>query len=207
MRSVEDRLLRSLRAQGRGAVVTPRDFLQWGTRASVDKALSRLVERGALRRVGRGVYDLPRTNPLVGPLSPDPEQVAQALARNGAQRLLPNKALAANQLGLTEQVPAKMEFLTDGPTRTRWVENLPVVLKRTTPRNVATAGRVTGTVMQALRFFGPKKIDEIVVQRLRDRLSPADKQQLLRDIRLVPAWIGEVFRKISAEPGSARKTT
>jgi hypothetical protein len=76
---------------------------------------------------------------------------------------------------------------------------VPVVLKRSTPARLATAGRVSGTVAQALRFLRKDQVGADVVEKLRRRLSAADKAQLVRDIPLVPAWVGEVFRKIAAE--------
>jgi hypothetical protein len=76
---------------------------------------------------------------------------------------------------------------------------LPVVLKQTTPARLATAGRVSGTVAQALRFLRKDQVDETVIEKLRARLSKADKEQLLRDIPLVPAWVGEIFRQIAGQ--------
>jgi len=165
----------------------------------VDLSLSRLVKKGILRRLARGVYVYPEKNRLLGELSPRPEEVAKALARRGAQKLLPSGAFAANLLGLTEQVPAKVEYLTDGPSRTAMIRNLPVVLKQSTPARLATAGRVSGTVAQALRFLRKEQVDDSVVARLRERLSEGDKEQLIRDIPLVPAWVGAVFRKVASD--------
>ena len=179
-------------------MVTPVDFLDIGTRAAVDQALSRLVRGGLLRRVGRGLYGLPARHPVLGELSASPEEVAKALARRGSQKLQPSGALAANLLGLTEQVPARMEYLTDGPARHAMVRELPITLKPTTPRRLATAGRASGTVAQAMRFLRRPQVDDSVIATLRKRLGPFEKQQLLDDIPLVPAWIGEVFRKVAA---------
>ena len=131
---------------------------------------------------------------------PSPERVAQALARRGAQKLLPSGPFAANLLGLTEQVPAKIEYLTDGPSRRVMIKRLPVLLKQATPARLATAGRVSGMVAQALRFLRKEQVDETIIPKLRGRLSAADKAQLVRDIPLVPAWVGEVFRKIAEAP-------
>ncbi len=178
---------------------TPTEFLDLGSRSAVDLALSRLVKKGILRRVDRGVYGFPEKNRLIGELSPRPEAVAKALARKGAQKLLPSGAFAANLLGLTEQVPAKIEYLTDGRSRQVMIKKLPVVLKQTTPARLATAGRVSGTVSQALRFLRKDQVNDEVIEKLRQRLSAADKAQLLRDIPLVPAWVGEAFRKIAAK--------
>lgn len=193
------RVLRRLRARGGGAVTTATDLLDMGTRAAVDQALSRLVRRGALRRVGRGVYAYPQQSRLLGELSPEPEEVAKALARQGAQRLTPSGAYAANLLGLTEQVPGRVEYLTDGPRRRATIGRLNVVLKRTTPKQLAAAGRITGLVMQALRFLRREQVDAGVVESLRQRLSEEDKRQLIRDIWLAPAWMGRIFREVAGE--------
>jgi len=75
-----------------------KEFLDIGSRAAVDQALSRLVKKGLLRRVDRGVYGYPEVNRLIGELSPRPEVVAKAVARRGSQRRLPSGAYAANLL-------------------------------------------------------------------------------------------------------------
>ena len=165
----------------------------------MDQSLSRLVKKGVLRRVDRGVYGYPEMSPLVGALSPAPDVVAKALAVSGQQRLLPGKAYAANLLGLTEQVPGLVEYLTDGPPRRRTIQRLSVVLKRTTTKNLATADRMTGTVIQALRFLGKDKVGPDAIQILRGRLSPKDKAQLISDIPLAPAWMASVFRQIAVD--------
>jgi hypothetical protein len=92
-----------------------------------------------------------------------------------------------------------VEYLTDGPTRRRKVQRLSVVLKRTTTKNMATADRMTGTLIQALRFLGKDKVGPEAVEILRRRLSPEDKAQLVSDIPLAPAWMASIFRRIAAE--------
>ena len=109
------------------------------------------------------------------------------------------RAQAANLLGLSEQVPAKIVYLTDGPSRTIMIKNLPVELRQSTPKRLATAGKISGTVAEALRYLRKDQVDEDVVARLRNRLSETDKKQLMRDIALVPAWIGNVFRKVAGD--------
>ena len=79
--SLDARLFRRIRHSAEGALFSPRDFLDLGGRAAVDKALSRLAQAGCIRRIGRGLYDVPREHPLLGRLGPDPEAVARKLAR------------------------------------------------------------------------------------------------------------------------------
>ena len=123
----------------------------------------------------------------------------RALADKDSSRLQPSGAYAANLLGLSEQVPAKVVFLTDASDRRVTVGKQEIILKRTTPKNMATAGRTSGLVIQALRYLGQDRVDDAVVVHLRNRLSPADRQQLMKDIRYAPAWIGEIFRRLASD--------
>ncbi|MFI0348585.1 MAG: DUF6088 family protein [Chthoniobacterales bacterium] len=197
MQSIEQKILNRIRGRGCGSIYYSREFLDSGTRAAIDKALSRLTTKGELRRIARGVYSYPEKNSLIGELSPDPQTVAIALARRGAQKILPSGATAANLLGLTNQVPAKIEYLTEGPTRRIMIGKLPIILKQTTALNLATAGKITGTVIQALRFLRKEQVGSDTIEKLRSCLNDEEKQQLLKDIPLAPAWIGNIFRIVA----------
>jgi hypothetical protein len=199
--SVDAAIRPQLRQAKPGQVFSPADFASLGGRAAVDKVLSHLAARGDVRRIARGLYDVPRTHALLGPLLPAADDVARALADKGSLRLQPSGAYAANLLGLTEQVPMKLSFLTDGASRAVQVGNQSILLKHTTPRNMATAGRVSGLVIQALRYLKQANVDAQLVARLRARLSDQDKAVLLADATLAPAWIGEIMREIASGEG------
>ena len=117
MQTIEDKLRNRIYGSGRGSVFTPNDFLDLGGRDAVDKGLSRLTAKETIRRLARGLYEYPREHPEFGVLSPDIEKVAKALTGKDRIRLQPAGAYATNLLGLSEQVPAKVVFLTDGPSR------------------------------------------------------------------------------------------
>jgi hypothetical protein len=182
-----------------GQVFSPNDFAHLGSRTAVDKALSRLANAGHIRRVARGLYDLPREHKIIGTLLPSPDEVAKAVAGKESLRLQPSGAYAANLLGLTEQVPLKLAFLTDGTSRTLKIGRQTVVLKRTTPRNMATAGRISGLVIQALRHLKQEHVDEQVVARLNAKLTQEDKLVLLKDKHHAPAWIAKLIERIAQE--------
>ncbi len=100
-----------------------------------------------------------------------------------------------NILGLSEQVPAKIVFLTDGSGRTVSIGNQRIVFKKTATFYMATAGRISGLVIQALRYLGKDNVDANVIRTLQTRLSPKDKRQLMCDIGFTPGWISDIFRK------------
>lgn len=198
-KSIEGSILKRFRARGRGAAMMPGDFLDLAERRVIAVALSRLLKAGRLRRPSRGVYVYPKQSELLGELAPNPEEIVKAISRVGGERVQVSGAYAANLLGLSDQVPAKLVYLTDGNSRKLQVRNLPIELRQASARRLATAGRVSGTVAEALRYLRKDQVDDQVIEQLRRRLSESDKTQLQKDIKRVPAWIGEVFRSLAAD--------
>lgn len=182
-----------------GSVFSPASFLDIGSRAAVDKVLSRMTASGELRRIARGLYDCPQDHPLLGKLLPSADEIARALQGKSSQRLQPSGAYAANLLGLSEQVPMKLAFLTDGASRTVQIGPQQILLKHTTPRNMATAGRISGLLIQAMRHLKRQKIDDAVINHLKTRLSAEDKQILIADAPLAPAWIADIMRRLASD--------
>lgn len=197
MKKIENKVINRIYGKGRGWCFTPKSFLDLGARPSIDSVLSRLTAKGTIRRLARGLYDYPRRHPNIGLLSPSPEAVAKALAKRDATRLQPSGAYAANLLGLTEQVPAKIVFLTDGPTRRVKIGHQEIVLKTTTPRNMATAGKMSGTVIQALRHLGKENVFTEHIDHLGKTLTDDHKAQLARDIVYAPGWMHPILEAIA----------
>lgn len=199
MQTVANKILKIIRGHGLGWVFTPSSFKGVGSRAAVESSLRRLKSDGTIRQLARGLYDYPRTDPQFGVMAPSVDQIVAALEARDAVRLQPAGGYAASLLGLTDQVPMKVVFLTDGPTRKLQVGKQQIQLKRTTPRNMATSGRISGTVIQALRWLGQKNVDNQIVSHLRTRLDAREKAQLLKDIRHAPIWITQVIRAVAGE--------
>jgi len=93
----------------------------------------------------------------------------------------------------------KIVFLTDGTSRRIKLGQREIILKHTTPRNVTTAGRKSGTVIQALRHLGQHHVDDKVVAILRRQLNDADKSQLLKDLKYAPAWVAIILQRLAAK--------
>jgi hypothetical protein len=197
--SIDSRVLAAIRSRGRGSVFVPADFLEIGSREAVDITLHRLARKGTIRRLARGVYDFPEQHPVLGLLSPSAEAVAKALAGRDRTRLQPAGAYAANVLGLSDQVPAKAVFLTDGPSRTVKIGQTTIQLRRTTARNMAASGRLSGLLIQALRELGETQVTPERREHLK-RTIPADqRRELIKDLPLAPAWMHSIFRELAQE--------
>ncbi len=196
VQSVDKSVIARIISHGRGWVFTPDHFSDLGSRDAVASSLKRNKQMGKIRQLAFGLYDYPRTDDLLGVLLPSTDDIAKALAGRDALRLQPSGAYAANLLGLSTQVPMKVVYLTDGRSRTVQVGKQQIILKQTTPRNMATAGKISGLVIQALRHLGRDQVDDDVVRQLDKRLDDAARKQLMKDIRYAPAWIAEIFRQL-----------
>ncbi len=194
--STDSKILRRIQGRKRGWVFTPDRFTDLGTRRAVDLALMRHRGSGLIRQLARGLYDYPKIDPQLGPLQPPMDAIASALADRDAARLQPSGVYAANLLGLSTQVPVKIVYLTDGRSRTVQVGKRQIILKHTTPRYMATAGKISGLVIQALRHLGRKNIDQQVIGQLGRRLDDDAHKQLAKDIRYAPAWIADIIRSL-----------
>ena len=198
-KNIDNKVVSRIYGHGRGWVFTPNHFKDLGSRDAVASALKRHKQSGLIRQLARGVYDYPKIDPELGLLEPSIDYIAQALAGRDATRLQPSGAYAANLLGLSTQVPMKIVYLTDGRPRTVQIGKRQITLKQTTPRNMATAGRISGLVIQALRHLGSRHVDAAIIEAVKKRLSASDRKRLLADIRHAPAWIADIIRKVAAE--------
>ncbi|AHF92715.1 hypothetical protein OPIT5_23400 [Opitutaceae bacterium TAV5] len=180
------------------------DFLDLGSTAAVGMALKRMEDAGKIRRVRRGYYDRPRTHPLLGTLKADHKEILAAIARRTGMRLQTAGSNAANELRLTEQVPARIVYETDAPSRKLDLGGRnPIQLKHRPLREIARASESSRFVFAGLRAIGRTHITPERVAHLAKELKPEHRRLLLRDLRYAPAWMHPHLRAIAAgEPKS-----
>lgn len=193
-----DRIMKRVRSKGRGWVFTPRHFVDFGTRGAVDMALSRLAKAGDIRRVGRGLYDYPRQHDKLGNLSPDPDSLAAALAIQSGDSLAPSGAAAANSLGLSTQVPAKVSYATSGRSRTKRAGGRSLTLRHSRVPVLDDAPDSANAVVQALAYLGKDQIDAEVIARFAQVVDNKDMKALLQARPQMSGWMGDVVLKIDA---------
>ena len=196
---VINKILTRIYSHGRGWVFTPVDFIDLSNRSTISISLYRLQQKGTIRQLIRGLYDYPKIHPKLGILDSSADNIANALKGKKSARIQPSGAYAANLLGLTTQVPMKLIYLTDGRSKTVQLGNRQIILKHTTPRNMATAGRISGLIIQALRHYGKENINGKIIAQLDRQLDKATRKQLIEDIRYAPAWIADIFRRLASE--------
>jgi hypothetical protein len=193
------------RAAARPAQVwTPVDFLDLGPRAAVGKALQRLVQARALARLDRGIYYLPRANALTGrPSVPDHHAVIDAVARRDQSRVVIDGLTAANDLGLTTAVPARITVLTDARLRPIQLGNQQIRFQTAAPSRLYWAGHPAMRIVQALHWSQDLLNSDRtrIVRRLKAILGDKQHGVTLRDdlkqgIHTLPIWMQSLVREL-----------
>ncbi len=191
---------RRLRAKTGDWAFTPSDLADLGDPRSVGKELTRLVTAGKIRRVRRGVYEIPRQHPLIGTVGAGTDAVVAAIARRDGLKLLPSGANAANLLGLSTQVAAREILGVQGRSRTSdEIGRASVQFRQRSTKAMMMAGRASGWVAEALRNIGRVHITNERLQPLRARLGAKEKKQLRDDLRYAPAWMRPFFHELSRD--------
>ena len=185
-------------------VWTPADFVDLGGRAAIDKALQRMVASGQLRRIQRGLYDKPSLNALTGKTTvPDYRAVIDAIARRDQVRWLIDGMTAANMLGLTNAVPAKIEVLVDARLKRITLGNQEIVFKQAAPSRLFWAGRPGMYLVQALHWLHdimssdeePAAVQSTVRRLLADQeTGPALLDDLKGGLSAMPIWMQDILR-------------
>lgn len=202
---LKSRILARMQTAGVPSVWTPADFLDLANRDAVDKAMQRLVAGGEIRRIDRGLYDMPRPNRLTRQDSPpDPRAVIDAVARRDQIRVLVDGLTAANDLGLSNAVPAKIVVHADARLKTIRLGKLEIIFKPTAASKLFWAGRPAMRLVQALHWLRDTTSIETRGD-LQDRLSDllhhgphakAIRLDLLDGLSALPFWMQDLLRPL-----------
>ena len=200
MKTMRDQIVARIDRLGDGKAFSAKDFLDIASRSMIDVTLTGLAHEGTIRRIRRGLYDKPRFNStLGGQLSPDIDEAARAIARRQRWKIVPDGAWAANLLGLSTQVPAKIIYLTDGPNKEVPIGRRSIYFKHARPKAIAGPEGKAALVVQALRYLGKDKIGKEEINTLRATLSPSEQTRLVKDSRFGVDWIYEVASQIAEQ--------
>ncbi len=193
--------MKRMSEQKTGWVGTPKDFADLGAPAEIEQALRSLVKAGRLRRVGRGLYDIPRVSGTSKEAEPaDLYSVVTAVARRTSARIMPDGSVYANMLGLTSSPPESTVYDTDGPSRTLTIAGKTVRFRHAPPKVMFWADRPGAPVVQALRWLGSEAgKDPRATTVLRRVLPDHVKSDLLQGIGYLPVWMQSVMRKLTKE--------
>jgi len=187
--------------KGRAFVIS--DFLEIANYETVKKALTRLCAEDAVRRLGRGVYELaPLHSFFKQAAQPSTEEFALATARNFHWTIAPCGAHALFLLGLGE--PAAKTYASTGPYRTYTFGAEKIQFLHRAAKELIGLSPKSALLVSALREIGQQNLDEETIGRLRATLNPEEQLTLLKDTVSCPKWMAPFIRRIAASEQKQR---
>lgn len=188
MISISERIMEYAEALPEGALVCTNALLHLGSRPAIYQALSRLTRQDKLMRIYQGVY-VRTIKTRFGKCPPDFNRVIAALSELWGETIVPSGGGAANFLGLTDQVPMRLSYLTSGPSRQ--LQFYTEVNLRHAPRwQLVAPNRPAGTLIRALTFLHPDETEE-TLNKVVPQLSETDFSELLTMRAILPEWIAK----------------
>ena len=174
------------------------DFTDISSANYVQQVLSIAEQKGLIERLSPGIY-CKSVATRFGPLKPSLYEIAEAIAKRDQVEIMPTGAAALNILGLSTQVPTKVNYLTTGSPRTVKVDGSEISFIRSVPRNFAYKSKMMAMLVQALRNIGKGNVTNeemsAIYRLIQD--NPAEAQLIKKDISLAPAWMQNFFKEIT----------
>ena len=182
-----------------GSAFVVSDFVAIAEYENAKKCLLRLEKEGSIRRIIRGIYDRPYFSKLINEyVSPNIEEVANAIARNYNWKTSPSGLTALNLLGLSTQVTNSYEFYSSGQYKSYKIGNIIISYKHKSSKELLGLSYKSSLVVNAIKELGPS-IDKQSINVIKSHLLSKDKNILLHETIGVTKWIFEIIKKICSE--------
>ena len=180
----------------RGHVFTAKNLNIKGSHDAVLRSLSRLNADGVIKRIHKGVYYKPQISTLFKgkPLPPDVGETVRVIARANKEKIQVHGAVAANRLGLSNQVPVIKVFYTNGPTREMNVGGSRVKFVHTESKALFESKEpAIAMAVSAMHFLGKELVDAKVIEGIKSNLTE-EQFEKLKAMKLT-AWMKSALTK------------
>jgi hypothetical protein len=185
--SVSARIARRVKCLPKGQPFSIRRFTGFGTKNAVSKAIARLVNRGELERVYRGIYMRPKPGRYVARARPNPLQLISLIARQKHLTLQIHGANAVRRFGLSTQMPLIPIYYSNGASQSVFMGKAEVRLIHAAPMVMQHAGTEVGVAISALFYLGKDGATPECIAAIRKGLSPEDLVTLMAC--KMPKWM------------------
>ena len=193
--SISSQIENKIKRSKPGQIILPSDFKDLGTSTAIRKTLSRLVDQKVLVRMGQGVYVIPIHDKLFGEVLPSMEEIAASLAEKEHVKIMPTGQYALNKIGLSDQVPMKIVFLTNGTKKNITIGKSSIVFQPTTTKKLAMVGSISSLLFLGLEELDLNRLTESELEKIIDLLKKEDQNNLKHDLKLAPARISDFVIK------------
>jgi hypothetical protein len=192
--SVAAIILKRIKYMPKGRPFSSERFAEVGSRAAVDKAVSRMVAAGALERVTRGVYMRPKISPFAGVVRPSANSVVEVVAKHNRETIQIHGAEAVRQLNLSTQMQTRPVFYTSGSSRELRFGKTIVQFQHVSQEKLQCAGTKAGMALVAMFYLGREGLSSEILERIKSKLTSVEFKRLTACT--MPAWMQSAVRQV-----------
>ena len=176
---------------------TINDIIELGSYNNLRKTLERMTKDKIIRRLIRGVYDIPKYNKTFNMYTPPSiDGIAKAIARNFNWDIYPTGNYALNVLGLSTQIPSKYIYISSGPYRKYVYEENTIEFKHASLRETNSFSYNTNLVIQAIKELGKENINYNNLKAIANNFSLEELENICNESKNTTVWIYECIKRM-----------
>ncbi len=169
------------------------DFFDIAGYETVRSTLNRLVTRGALTRVMKGLYGK-RQDDDDQPY--EIEEIAQALARKYGWTITPSGETVLKRFELSTEFVNTWTFISDGPYTSFTYDSMTLEFKHRRTGDLTGKSEITLLMIQAIKALGKDNIGPRELYLLQCQLKGYDTDKILDEAKTTSAWVYRILRRL-----------
>lgn len=194
--SVPEAISQRVNNDYQGQVFTTLSLIDLGTREAVDQALVRMVKKGDLVRLARGVFIQGKEGKKT--FLPSADQIAHAISREEGVTIQISGHEAAYRLGLISDMPTKPVYESSGSDRTIRMDEYTIYFKSVNSKRLALAGTESGMALSALLYLGKNNVSESTLEKIQSSIKAKEFIKLVSSYNIMPGWLIKKIKEIKA---------
>lgn len=176
--SVSARIAQRIKRLPKGQPFSISRFTGFGTKNAVSKAIARLVNRGELERLYRGIYMRPKPGRYIANARPNLWKLISLIATQKHLSLQIHGVNAVRRFGLSTQMPLIPIYYINGASRSVFIGKAEVRLIHAAPMVMQHPATEVGMAISALYYLGKDGSTPECIAAIRKALKPEDLVKL-----------------------------
>jgi hypothetical protein len=173
----------------RGQMFFTRECLDFGTRAAIDKWLSRRVKDGTLKRLARGCFMLND-----GSKTPAAKEIAAGKEWAFGKQVFTQGVNCLRQFFDFEHKETALSYATNGASSKFESVHGTITYKAYAPRKLTLGDTTVGKIIRALWHHRDAQFATAVWLMLQDLLGRTHRQALRNCGRIMPTWLVKIVK-------------
>lgn len=200
MPSIHKAIETRINAMTPGSIFSFEEFSSMAKYGTIKKTILRIVQEGKISRIHDGIFMIPKISKLTGEtMPPSIPAFANCLANKFKWNIVPCGDSCLNMLGLSTQMPAKYEYISDGPYRKYKLNGMDIHFKHTSESEIKNLSYNTATLIQAIKAFGKDNLDAETKSRLKNLIPDSERILLLTEAKGITTWVYDIILDIAGE--------